>query len=43
MLVSLTARNRAITGADGDDPEAAVAVMPVWSFPAPSPYGDYTF
>ena len=43
MLASLVGANKAKTGADGDDPEAAFEIVPMWSFPAPSPYGDYTF
>ncbi len=41
MLASLVARNRALTGTDGDDPEAVFEIVPVWSFPAAPSYGDY--
>ncbi len=39
-LKSLAARNESLTGVDPDDPDAVFEVAPVWSFPAPSPYGD---
>lgn len=40
MLASLVGRNKAITGADGDDPDPVFAVLPVWTFPAPAAHGD---
>jgi hypothetical protein len=40
MLAALVARNKAITGADGDDPDPVFEIVPAWSFPAASPYGD---
>ncbi len=40
MLAALVLRNKALTGVDGDDPEPAFEVLPQYSFPAPSPYGD---
>lgn len=43
MLAALVARNRAITGVDGDDPTPAVQILPLYSFPAPDPNGDLVF
>lgn len=40
MLESLAARNEALTGADGDTPDPAVALMPRWSFPPAPAWGD---
>ncbi len=40
MLAALVARNKAITGADGDDPEAAFEIVPLWSFPNAPAWGD---
>lgn len=41
MLAALVARNKALTGSDGDDPEAVFEIAPMWSFPAAPAYGDY--
>ncbi len=41
-LKALAARNESLTGVDPDDPDAVFEIVPVFSFPAPSPYGDYT-
>lgn len=41
MREDLRLANEAITGTDPEDPGAVL--MPVWSFPAPAPYGDYVF
>ncbi|MER7280412.1 hypothetical protein ABT369_38845 [Dactylosporangium sp. NPDC000244] len=40
MLARLAARNAALTGADGDTPDPAVAPMPVYSFPPAPSWGD---
>lgn len=40
MLAGLVARNKALTGTDGDDPEGVFEIAPQYSFPAPSRYGD---
>jgi hypothetical protein len=40
MLAALVARNKALTGADGDDPEPVFEIAPMWSFPAAPSWGD---
>lgn len=41
MLKALVDRNRAITGTDGDDPEAVFEIAPAYNLPAPSRWGDW--
>lgn len=43
MLLALVGRNKALTGADGDDPDAAFEVMPVYSFPPADTLGGLTY
>lgn len=39
-LADLVAANKAKTGSDGDDPDAAFEIAPMWSFPAAPSWGD---
>ncbi len=41
MLAALVARNKAITGADGDDPEAVFEILPTYSFDSPPAWASY--
>ncbi len=43
MLAALVARNKAITGSDGDDPDTAFEVLPMWSFDAPPAWASYLY
>jgi hypothetical protein len=39
-LKTLAARNEALTGEDPDDPDAVFEIVPAWSFPSASAWGD---
>ncbi len=41
MWTLLVARNKALTGADGDDPDGVFEIVPLYSFPSAVDYGDH--
>lgn len=43
MLAALVARNRAVTGADGDDPEAVFEIAPAYSFDVAPSWASYLY
>lgn len=43
MLAALVLRNKALTGSDGDDPEAVFEIVPMLSFPPADSLGGLTF